>query len=406
MAGWMQAAGMFCAAGLVATPLALSANGSAPAAPAARSVPAAIAETAGKLLDRQPLAANLGLESAARAYAIRYTSTNGVTGSGTLPVTGALFIPKGAMPEGGWPLIAWAHGTVGIGDGCAPSRNPRSTRDRTYLNHWLDEGYAIVATDYQGLGTPGPHPYLNSRAAAYSTLDAVRAVLGEDLDLANKVLLVGQSQGAGAAFATAGYAPGYAPEIDLRGTIATGIPNLAATSSSSADAGSGTSADEVSDHVIAYLMYIAAAAQQIDPEYDPEAVFTDRALPVLSQAADTCVGDMFRTVTDAGLTGASTFKSDFLRYYAPMLAHARYPTLDIATPVFIGTGAEDVDTPAALQTALVNSACAAGSTIEAHVYPGIGHSATVNRSFTDSRIFAQRVMAGQPIAPTCSVSGA
>ena len=377
------------ALGLAAAPLSLAAQTSAPAAQG-------VSGAAGVLIDSQPLAAGFGLEGAAQAFAIRYTSTDGVAGSGTVPVTGALFIPKGTPPKGGWPLIAWAHGTVGIGDDCAPSRNARSARDRTYLDHWLGEGYAIVATDYQGLGAPGPHPYLNSRAAAYSTLDAIRAVQGGRFGIAGTVLLVGQSQGAGAAFATAGYAPDYAPGLDIRGTVATGIPNLAAVPAGAAGD------DEKVDRLIAYLLYIASAAQQIDPKYDPAAVLTDRAMPLFERAADTCVVDMFGAVVEAGLTRANTFKTDFWRHYAPMLTHAGYPTLNIRTPVFIGTGAEDVDTPASMQKALVDAACAAGSTIEAHVYPGLDHSGTVNRSFADSRLFARRVMAGEAIATTCA----
>ena len=387
MSKWMRSAAVLAAFGLAAATPALAAQ-----APAAQATPA---PAAGALIESGPLAPEFGLDGAAQAFAIRYGSTDGVVGSGTVPVTAALFIPKGTPPAGGWPLIAWAHGTVGIGDDCAPSRNPRSARDRTYLDHWLGEGYAIVATDYQGLGGPGPHPYLNSRAAAYSTLDAVRAVLGGDFGLANKVLLVGQSQGAGAAFATAGYAADYAPDVNVRGTIATGLPNLAV-----AGATSGGDGDKV-DRLIAYLLYIASAAEQIDPRYDPTAVLTDRAMPLYRRAADTCVVDMFGAVVEAGLTRANSFKTDFWRAYAPMLTHAGYPTLHIATPVFIGTGAEDVDTPAAMQKSVVDGACDAGSTIEWHVYPGLDHSGTVNRSFTDSRLFAQHVMAGHAIAGTC-----
>ncbi len=394
MSVWIRSFGTLALFGLSASPLAVSAQ-TAPAADTRAGAP-------GRLLETQPLASDYGLEEAGQALAIRYGSTDGVAGSGAIAVTGALFLPKGTPPKGGWPLVAWAHGTVGIGDDCAPSRNPRSLRDRTYLNHWLDEGYAVVATDYQGLGTPGPHPYLNSRAAAYSTLDAVRAVQGGGFGLSGKVLIVGQSQGAGAAFATAGYAPDYAPDVDVRGTIATGIPNLSPAATTASDPGD---ADKV-DRIIAYLLYIASAAQQIDPTYDPAAVLTNRAMPAFAKAADTCVVDMFGTVVDAGLTRANTFKGDFWRYYAPVLAHAGYPTLKIATPVFIGTGTEDIDTPAPMQKALVASACAAGSTIEAHIYPGLDHSATLNRSFADSRIFARQAIAGEPVAATCSPAGA
>lgn len=391
MSKWMRSAAALVAFGLAAVTPALAAP-----APAAQAAPA---PAAGALIESTPLAPEFGLEGAAQAFAIRYASTDGVAGSGTIAVTGALFIPKGTPPKGGWPLIAWAHGTVGIGDDCAPSRNARSARDRTYLDHWLGEGYAIVATDYQGLGAPGPHPYLNSRAAAYSILDAIQAVQGDRFGIADAVLLVGQSQGAGAAFATAGYAQDYAPGLDIRGTVATGIPNLSAV-----PAGAAGDEDRV-DRVIAYLLYIASAAQQIDPKYDPAAVLTDRAMPLFERAADTCVVDMFGAVVEAGLTRANTFKTDFWRHYALMLTHAGYPTLHIPTPLFIGTGAEDVDTPASMQKALIDAACAAGSTIEAHVYAGLDHSGTVNRSFADSRLFARRVMAGEAIAATCAPTG-
>lgn len=133
--------------------------------------------------------------------------------------------------------------------------------------------------------------------------------------------------------------PDYATGLDIRGTVATGIPNLEAVPAGTADE------DEKVDRLIAYLLYIASAAQQIDPKYDPAAVLTDRAMLLFECAADTCVVDMF----EAGLTRANRFKTDFWRYYTPMLTHAGYPTLKIQTPVLIGTGAEDVDTPASMQ---------------------------------------------------------
>ena len=71
--------------------------------------------------------------------------------------TGTLFLPKGRAPRGGWPVISWAHGTSGLGDRCAPSvvGPALPQRDRPYLANWMRQGYAIVASDYAGLGTPG-----------------------------------------------------------------------------------------------------------------------------------------------------------------------------------------------------------------------------------------------------------
>ena len=61
-------------------------------------------------------------------------------------------------PAGAWPIVAWTHGTVGVADVCAQSYTQRSDRDKAYLGTLLAQGYALVATDYQGLGTPSPHP--------------------------------------------------------------------------------------------------------------------------------------------------------------------------------------------------------------------------------------------------------
>ncbi|MCP5060107.1 MAG: hypothetical protein GY937_25675 [bacterium] len=64
------------------------------------------------------------------------------------------------------------------------------------MRRWLESGYAFVASDYQGLGTKGTHPYLATRPAAFSNLDAIRAVKAADLPLSDEVVIAGQSQGA------------------------------------------------------------------------------------------------------------------------------------------------------------------------------------------------------------------
>lgn len=92
-------------------------------------------------------------------------------------------LPKGQSPKGGWPIIAWAHGTTGVADTCAPSGDYQNGPVNSYqnvaekaLNAWLAKGYAVVATDYQGLGTPGGHPYMNAVSQLHTVVDSVRAL--------------------------------------------------------------------------------------------------------------------------------------------------------------------------------------------------------------------------------------
>lgn len=197
--------------GLIAA-LVLALVPSAAAAPHHPAVP-------GRPVARTVLPADQWLPGSADAYRQSYTST-AVDGSITT-VTGAMFVPSGHRPLGGWPVISWAHGTVGIADGCAPSTQPRSARDVAYLSALLAHGYAVVATDYVGLGTPGIHPYLDGRTEAYATIDMVRAAVRADHRLSRRWLASGQSQGAQAALFVAALATKYAPELDYRGAIAT-----------------------------------------------------------------------------------------------------------------------------------------------------------------------------------------
>ena len=114
-------------------------------------------------------------------------------------------------------MLAWSHGTVGVADVCAPSFRGRSERDVKYLDHWLARGYAIVATDYEGLGTRGPHPYLHCRSEAQGNIDAVRAAQSLGLPLSRRWLVTGQSQGGQGALCTGAMADTRAPELDFLG---------------------------------------------------------------------------------------------------------------------------------------------------------------------------------------------
>lgn len=350
----------------------------------------------GKLLRSQQLPASDGLQAAAQQWRILYTSTDGRTGTGQLVTSGAVFYPPGTPPAGGWPVIAWAHGTTGVGDNCAPSRNARSKRDADYLDAWLRQGFVVVATDYQGLGTGGPHLYLNTRAQAYAILDSVRAALGGMHDVSNRVILLGQSQGGGAVFGTAGYAPDYAPELKVLGTVATGTPDPARKNASP------YRPDQVNP-TLAYLMYLGHTAQVLDPSFKATELFSNRALPVYEKAASLCVSPMEKAVEAAGLTNANTLVPSGIPKALRVLGSSlQYPTLTLAQPLFMGTGGKDMDVSTEQQLALGRAACKAGSLVVQHVYPGLSHSETVNASLVDSIPFVRELMAGQSPESTCA----
>src|SRR5436189_3355327 len=146
----------------------------------------------------------------------------GVDGKPTA-VSGAVAVPRGKPPKGGWPILTWAHGTTGIADSCAPSRSPSdpfTSYAYPQLGAWLKAGYAVVRTDYQGLGTPGVHGYLIGKDEGRSVLDVVRAARELDRHLSNRVIIAGHSQGGHAALWAAALAKGWTPELKIAGTAA------------------------------------------------------------------------------------------------------------------------------------------------------------------------------------------
>ena len=350
---------------------------------------------AGKILRTEPLTSTQSLSDAGRNIRILYTSVDTKTHQ-PIAVSGALFLPSGTPPKGGWPLLAWAHGTVGIADVCAPSFAGRGKRDVDYLNHWLKQGYAVVSTDYQGLGTPGLHPYFDYKGSAYNVLDSIRAVQQADFPLSKRVVLIGQSQGGGATWAAALYAKEYAPDLKIVGAVATGVsvPDAVYVMS---DRGNKV------NHTLAYFLMAMNTAQWVDPTIVPEDYLSEKALPVFRAAQTQCIGAVERRVVADQLTGAQALTKDVSPIVKAILSVRRYPDLTTRIPFFWGTGGLDIDSPTEGQIKLVKDACAKGDNIEWHLYPKYDHSATVNGSLPDSTVFMKNVFAGKHVEGNCGM---
>jgi pimeloyl-ACP methyl ester carboxylesterase len=352
----------------------------------------------GQLLRQEPLEQKQSLENAGANLRLLYTATDGLEDRGILPVSGVLYLPKGEAPEGGWPLMAWTHGTVGIADICAPSWNGRQAQDEDYLNRFLAEGYAVVASDYQGLGTKGTHPYLATRPAAYSNLDIIRAVTSGDFPISDKVALFGQSQGAGAAIATADYAASYAPEINIVGVVATGAPYLTPAVVQYLER--LQQPDRV-DPLLGYTFLGMTLVQQVDPAFEMRDYVTDEAWPIASRVADACYAEIKTLVTDAQLTRRMSFAQSPTVPMREGFIRMGYPTLELTMPLFLGTGGMDQDTPPRMQAVLARDMCAAGTRVTSVLYPDLNHREVVPYSPQDSIPFVRAAFAGEALAGNC-----
>ena len=346
----------------------------------------------GGLIRTVPLNPELSVAGAARAYRILYSTTD--QHNSPAVSTGVVFVPPGEAPPGGWPVIAWAHGTVGLGDDCTPSAQPRSARDNEYLSHWLSEGYVVVGSDYTGLGTPGLMSYLNSVATAHAIIDSVIAAHHMGLPLSPKWALVGQSQGGAAAVASARWATEFSKGtgLDYRGVVATGTPAniddvvITAGPDMVLPPGLGPIAS-------AYTAYILAGFRELRP--DVNTVLTPAGLAAADKAETLCTAPLSAAVT--GLTPSQFFSAPLASLPDMRGALADFmgtPISGYDRPIFLGVGLKDRDVPPSSTLKFSDQLKANGQDVALYVYPEDDHSSTVLTSMADSTPFLQAQFAG------------
>lgn len=346
----------------------------------------------GTVLRSETLAPPARMPAAAGARRLLHSSPDQRWHSGPVPVSATLFLPSGNAPADGWPLLAWAHGTLGIADVCAPSWTGFKDRDAAYINRWLERGFAVVATDYQGLGGPGPHPYSVWRAEGQSVLDSARAALAlEPERLANRVFLAGQSQGGGAALGAAILSEQRAPELNVLGAIITG-PN-----STFPD---GPVSVPPRRSMTMFLAFATGGLRAEGPSL--EEILTPKGRALLEVARAGCTGDIARKARALEVAGSE----DLLAIPLKELATLRVPTTDmpqasIAFPLLIATGQADHTITPQRQYAVASALCAAGNRVTWRRYEGLGHDGAMHGSLDDAFRFVQARLAGDAPASNC-----
>ncbi len=301
----------------------------------------------------------------------------------------AIYFPPGAPPAGGWPVVAWAHGTIGIAEHCAYSlAGPAAVdRDWDYLGTWMKQGYAIVAADYAGLGTPGGHPYLDGKVEAHNVVDAVRAATSHYSTLARKWVVIGQSQGAGAAVSTARYATRFGSGLDYRGVVATGTPAYIEDVISLL--GPGVPPVALSGDTTAYALYILNGLRTTYPELNLASYLTDSGRYWLERAGAECLGPLAKELSGHKVVGGTLFArplTDIPNFHGILHGYLGLPESGYDRPIFMGQGLTDTDviTPETLRFAAVLTAN--NQPLTFHTYP-TDHDGTVLASQPDSLPF-------------------
>jgi dienelactone hydrolase len=303
-----------------------------------------------------------------RAWQILYRSTSAEGKPNA--VSGTVVVPQipylGAGPK---PVVSYAFGTHGLADRCAPSyRLVRGTeKEGAAQLKALLKGWAVVMTDYEGLGTPGEHTYAVHLSAGRSVLDAARAAMRlppADLSVEAPVGLMGYSQGGGAVLSAAEQAAGYAPDLKVVGAAAGGVP-----------ADPLAVARSVANTPLFGL--VPAGLAGLDAAY-PELHVAGSLGPskaLLTKARNSCEVDLGGKAFSAQRLNKLTDLGKELnsRPVAERFAENRLGGVAPKVPVLLFHGERDEFIPFAVGRALFDRYCGEGARVQFKAMPGKAH---------------------------------
>jgi pimeloyl-ACP methyl ester carboxylesterase len=263
----------------------------------------------------------------------------------------------------------------------------------------MREGYAVVASDYAGLGTRGLAAYLHGRSEAHNIVDIVKAArayvrrhLKPGRWLARKWVVIGQSQGAGAAIYTARYASRFGGRgLDYRGAVGTGTPAYIENLVNAV----GPGYLSLSTGTMAYFSYIFASLREVHPELGIDGISTPTARKYLALAETECVFSFEQELEDAQIADFFTRPVATLpRFSATVTDYLAMPEQGFDRPFFMGHGRRDADVPYAITLPYVRKLQANDEPVTFKSYDD-DHSGTLLRSQRDTHPFVRRLFAAR-----------
>lgn len=330
-----------------------------------------------------------------KAVRILYTSQD--SAGKPVAVSGMIFVPDKPAPVGGREVLAWAHGTVGLADKCAPSRQPDPMNDTAnWLNVAMERNYVVPATDYYGLGTPGPYTYLNPGQEARDVVNSVRAARNlQQADASKRWIVWGHSQGGHSSLWTGAMAKKIAPELDL---VAVGAAAPAAELA--------TIVQRQWDQVVGWVIgpYALVSLEAEYPDRDFRSVVSSSGSSQLDSLMSQCIkGGGIEGLSSKAL-GSDFFNGDpnDVPSWAQTVKEITPRPYSAKLPVFMSEGTADEIVLSGSNALMQESWCKAGSDLTVEWLGGVKHMQVATTSGPTFMEWAVDRFAGKPTSPNCS----
>lgn len=302
-----------------------------------------------------------------------------------VPVSGVVLVPDKKPPSGGWPVIAWAHDVNGVGRTCAPSLD-RNLRNGSFLSMYVQLGYAVVATDYAGLGSDTRSAFADMKSNAADVIYAVAAARHGVPQLGMRWVAMGTGEGAMAAVAVGEREREVHDEGYLGSIAISGLQDLREEYEHS---------NAVSMKALLELMYGVAT---VFPAFQPAAVLNPAGLSLYKGIANECAenGAAF-TDSSADPVGQKWNGDPLIQAYFDRnrlgVSAAKAPILVLSS---------QADSHAGDTREIVSRLCAVGDKVQFDNYPGSDPGTLIGDSVRDQIQWIEGAFAGRSARNDCS----
>lgn len=346
-----------------------------------------------RLLELSPPLTTAG----ATQYSVVYRSVSGIDGT-ERDVSGTVLVPPGTPPSGGWPVIAYGNGTGGTTNDCGPSRYPDLLGYDLVAASLLDLGYVVSLTDYEGLGHPGVHPFLEPRTAAFNMIDSVRAAREVVPDTSTRWLAVGVSVGGQASWSANELAGEYGDGLQFLGSASlspaadlSGLPALA-------EAGWLTTAQQ---ELLPTLVFgLRATHPNLNPDDYLHGAFA-RNQDMWLACAGPLAAQRSTAVGELKMSDSKPVSAEATEALRQALLEYALPQRPATGPMLVITGGDDETVRSQWVASAVKKACVQGDIVEFVIRPNEGHW-DLKGGPRVAQWLGER-LAGAPPANTCGV---
>lgn len=295
--------------------------------------------------------------------------------------SGVVLHPDTKAPPGGWPIVAWAHDVNGVARQCAPSL-ARNLQHGPFLSMYVGLGYAVVATDYTGLGTDFHNAYVDMQSNAADVVYSIPAARAAVPQLGTRWIAIGDDEGGMAVIGTAEREHDIRDQNYLGGIVITGPTNLQ---------------DRYEHADVGALLSLVHGTKTVYPQFDVKEVLTDKGQATYSRIGLECEAEIDEKLMSSDAMKPNWEKNKFVSEYFKRNRGGQKPAQGALLVI-----ANEADPSVPIDRAAIAGMCKQGDQIQFEQYSASDAGSIIGDSVRDQISWIQGRFAGRPAPSNCS----